>query len=107
MIMIFSGCNDRIQKLKLLTCGAVQCFQSLIHRCGMDIGYPSCQFFFSFFCFGVIHDQIDRRHFSDNGHLPGVLPFKFLDNLMSNPVKLGHIENSFVKCLQQMKNDLL
>ena len=40
----------------------------------MDIGHPFCQFHLAFFGFGVIHDQINRRHASDNGHLLGRLP---------------------------------
>ena len=70
----FHGFDDRIQKLQLLADGAVQRFQPLVYSCGMDIGHPLGQFHLAFFGFGVIHDQIDRRHASDNGHLLGRLP---------------------------------
>lgn len=61
--------DDRIQQRQLLAGGAVQRFQPLVHGCRMDIGYPACQFLFSCFCLGIVNDQIDRRHMSDNGHL--------------------------------------
>ena len=67
--LLFLGLDDRIQQFKLLAGGAVQRFQPLIHGCRMDIGYPASQFLFSCFCLGIVNDQIDRRHMSDNGHL--------------------------------------
>ena len=67
--VLFYSLDDRIQKLLLLACRAIQRFQPLVHSCGMDIGHPSCQFFFALFGLGIIHDHIDRSHFSDNGHL--------------------------------------
>jgi len=66
--------DDRIQKLQLLACGAVQRFDSLGYCGCVDIGYSLGQFFPAFCGFGVIHDQIDRCHASDNGHLLGRLP---------------------------------
>lgn len=71
------GCDDCIQKFQLLARGAFQRFQPLVYGCCMNIGHPPCQFFFSCFCFGVIHDQIDRCHFPDNGYLPGQCPSNF------------------------------
>ena len=87
------GFDDRIQKLQLLACRTVQRFDSLGYCGCVDIGHPFCQFHLAFFSFGVIHDQIDRRHASDNGHLlerlPGILetqdvaPCHFLSNVCS------------------------
>ena len=74
MIMIFRSLDDRIQKLQFLACGAVQCFDSLGYCSCVDIGYTLGQFFLAVCGFGVIHDQIDRCHASDNGHLLGRLP---------------------------------
>ena len=70
----FYGFDDRIQKLQLLACRAVQRFDSLGYCGCVDIGHPFCQFYLAFFGLGVIHDQIDRCHASDNGHLLGRLP---------------------------------
>ena len=74
MIMIFRSLDDRIQKLQLLACGAVQRFDSLGYCCCVNIGHPLCQFYLAFFGFGVIHGQTDRCHASDYGHLLGRLP---------------------------------
>jgi len=68
------GFDDRSQKLQLLACGAVQRLDSPVYRCCVDLGHPFGQFCPAFFGPGVVHDQIDRRHASDNGHLPGRLP---------------------------------
>ena len=72
----FYGFDDRIQKGQFLACRAVQRFDSLGYGGRVDIGYPPGQFFLTFCGFGRIHDQIDGRHASDNGHLPGRLPAK-------------------------------
>ena len=67
--VIFCCLDDRIQKLQLLVGGAVQLFDVLGDHIGVDFGGSLGQLFLSLGGFGVIHDQIDRRHFSDNGHL--------------------------------------
>ena len=103
----FYGFDDRIQKLQLLACGAVQRFDSLGYCGCVDIGYPLGQFFLAFCGFGVIHDQIDRRHASDNGHLLGLKPSNVSDTVMSNHVILGQNENLFVNYLHLVGNDLL
>ena len=61
--------DDRIQEFQLLVGGAVQLFDVLGDHIGVDFGGSFGQLLLSFGGFGVIHDQIDRRHFSDNGHL--------------------------------------
>ena len=93
----FYGFDDRIQKLQFLACGTVQRFDSLGYCCCVDIGHPFCQFHLAFVGFGVIHDQIDRRHASDNGHLLGRLP-GILENLRCRLLSIL-IECMFAICL--------
>ncbi len=62
-----------------MVCGAVQRFDSLGYCGCVDIGYPLDQFFLPFCGFGVIYNQIDGSHTSDNGHLLGRLP-RMLEN---------------------------
>ena len=49
--------------------GAVELLDVLGDHVGVDFGGSFGQLILSLGGFGVIHDQIDRRHFSDNGHL--------------------------------------
>ena len=58
------------QRIKSLNCPTSQKLELL----DAVIGHPLCQFYLAFFGLGVIHDQIDRCHASDNGHLLGHLP---------------------------------
>ena len=67
--VIFCCLDDRIQEFQLLVGGAVQLFDVLGDHIGVDFGGSFGQLLLSFDGFGIVHDQIDRRHFSDNGHL--------------------------------------
>ena len=92
----FLGFDDRIQQRQLLTGGAVQRFQPLIHGCRVDISYPPCQFLFSCFGFGIVNDHMDRGHFSDSGHpllliASGAVKFysEIADNMKSGAYPAG------------------
>ena len=66
------GFDHRIQKLQFLLCRAVQCFEPLIDGRGVNISHAPRKFFFPFLRLGMVHDQMDRRTFSNSGHLLGL-----------------------------------
>ena len=58
--------------------GAVELFDVLGDHVGVDLGDTIGQVFLFHGGFGVVHDQIDRHLFSDNGCLSGMLVRQFI-----------------------------